>query len=170
MQKTYKTSRLLLRPLNLKDTEFILELMNTQGWISFIGDRNIKSIDNAQEYIRKTLGDQNIQYWIVQSEREIRGIGTISFIKRDYLEHYDLGFAFLPAFHNQGYAFEAALKVLEDKLKEDNHKSILATVKPENQPSIKLLEKLGFRFIKKMEHEHKQLFLYGINSKSADSL
>jgi len=162
MQKTYRTNRLLLTPVKLKDAGFILELMNTQGWIKFIGDRNIKSIENAQEYIRKTLGDTNIQYWLVQTQKEKQRIGLISFVKRDYLDHYDLGFAFLPAFHHKGYAFEAAHEVLRDRLNDADHKTILATARSENLPSLKLLQKLGFQFLKKMEHDHKKLLLYGI--------
>ena len=162
MQKTYNTNRLRLTPIQWKDAGFIFELMNTEGWIKFIGDRNIKSIEDAQEYIRKTLGDPNIRYWLVKTQKEKQSIGLISFVKRDYLDHFDLGFAFLPAFQHKGYAFEAAGEVLRDQLKEVSHKTILATARPENLPSLNLLKKLGFHFLKKMEHDHKKLLLYGI--------
>ena len=162
MQKSYKTDRLILSPVRLKDAGFIFELLNTEGWITFIGDRNIKSMKDAQEYIRKTLVDPNLHYWLVQTKTEKLSIGLISFIKRDYLEHYDLGFAFLPAFQHKGFAYEAAHKVLCDRLQDVDHKTILATAMPENLNSLKLLQKLGFQQIKKMEHDHKSLWLYGI--------
>ena len=162
VQNSYTTERLKLNRLNLNDAPFIFELLNTEGWITFIGDRNMKSKEDAQEYIRKTLVDPNIHYWLVQTKKEKLSIGLISFIKRDYLEHYDLGFAFLPAFQHKGFAYEAAHKVLCDRLKDADHKTILATVMPENLNSLKLLQKLGFQRIKKMEHDHKRLLLYGI--------
>ncbi len=163
MHKKYKTSRLILNRLNLRDAPFMFDLLNTEGWIKFIGERNIKTIEDAQDYTYKVIGDPKIVYWVVKSRHEKIPVGLISFIKRDYLDHHDLGFAFLPTFFSRGYAFEAAERVIKDLLKDPEHEIILATSRPENIRSIKLLEKLGFRFNREIENEQVKLNLYSIH-------
>lgn len=148
--------------LNLNDAEFIFELLNSEGWLKFIGDRNIKSTEDAQNYIQKIMDNPKINYWIVKFEDE--KIGMISFIKRDYLDHHDLGFAFLPEHSNKGFAYEAAEKVLQELLQDQNHKTILGTTKTDNRKSVKLLEKLGFHYIREIENEGTMLSLYSIES------
>ena len=164
MKKTYKTSRLKLNPLAQSDAEFIFELVNSEGWLKYIGDRNIKTLEDSRKYIQKTLENPNINYRVVKKQDEKISIGIISFVKRDYLEFPDLGFAFLPAFSNKGYAFEASEMVLKDLLEDHNHPMILATTMVENISAIKLLEKLGFRFYKEIENETKKRFLYFITA------
>ena len=153
MQLTFKTDRLELDRLNLNDAEFIFELLNTEGWIKFIGDRNIRSIEDSRKYIEKTMENPDIIYWVVKTLDEKDSIGIVSFIKRENLEYHDIGFAFLPRFTKRGYAFEAAEKVLNDLLQDPNYKTILATMKADNINSIKLAEKLGFQFDKEIENE-----------------
>jgi len=163
MHKKYKTKRLTLKRLGMRDAQFIFDLLNTEGWIKFIGDRNIKTMEDAQDYTQKVLGDPNIAYWVVKSRLGKLPVGLISFIKRDYLTHHDLGFAFLPSFANRGYAFEAADCVLKDLSEDPNHQVILATTRPDNIRSVKLLEKLGFHLTKEIEHEQVTLLLYSFN-------
>ena len=165
MHKKYKTKKLNLSRLSMRDAPFIFDLLNTEGWIKFIGDRNIKTIEDARDYTQKVLGDQNIVYWVVKLRTEKRSVGLVSFIKRDYLNHHDLGFAFLPSFTNNGYAFEAADCVLKDLLKDSKHKMILATTRPDNSRSVKMLEKLGFHLDGEIENEQKRLLLYSIQKK-----
>ena len=162
MKKKYSTDRLRLKRLRLEDNDFIFDLLNSEGWLTFIGDRGIKTKDDSQKYIQLTLADPNITYWVVKSRVDQVSVGLISFIKRDYLDHHDLGFAFLPAFLNRGYAYEAAGRVLQDLLKDPHHKTILATARVDNIRSAKLLEKLGFQFKNEMEHENKRILLYCI--------
>src|SRR5215218_9705823 len=90
------TERLLIIPLATSDDSFILELVNTEGWISFIGNRNITSQVEAKAYIQKILENSNCSYWVVKLKEQQQSIGIITYIKRDYLEHHDIGFAFLP--------------------------------------------------------------------------
>lgn len=163
VQKKYRTNRLQLNPLILGDAAFICELFNTEHYIKFIGDRNIKTREDALKFIHKTADNSNINYWIVKLKNDEKPVGLISFIKRDYLDHYDLGFAFLPEFSNKGYAFEAAEKVLNDFLPDPNHQTILAITMVNNHRSIKLIEKLGFRLDKEIEKDNEKLFLYSIN-------
>ncbi len=111
MKTIYKTDRLLLKKLKPGDAHFIFELVNSPGWIKFIGDRNIKTMEDAGKYIRRILSDGLIHYWVVYLQEPQMAIGLITFIKRSYLDHSDIGFAFLPAHAKQGYAFEAAYAV-----------------------------------------------------------
>ncbi|MEK6783305.1 MAG: GNAT family N-acetyltransferase [Bacteroidota bacterium] len=94
MQNNYLTNRLLLTELNPDDQEIILELLNTPEWIKFIGDRNVKTKEDAREYIQKIIDNPKANYWVVRLRHLQVPIGIITFIKRDYLEHYDIGFAF----------------------------------------------------------------------------
>ena len=162
MQNNYKTERLLLRTMNTDDAAFIAELLNTAGWIKFIGDRNIRTSEDADNYIQKILTNPAISYRVVTLKEDETAIGVVTFIKRDYLDHHDIGFAFLPAYNKQGYAFEATKEVLNDLLNQHEHSTILATTIPENNSSIQLLKKLGFSFNKEITHESELLQVFSI--------
>jgi [ribosomal protein S5]-alanine N-acetyltransferase len=155
------TERLSLEPLSESDSEFIIELLNTEGWIKYIGNRNIRSTADAIAYIQKINGNKNITYWTVKLKDTKSPIGLVTLIKRDYLEHNDIGFAFLPDFCCKGYAYEAAKTVLNYLANNKALSNILAETLPENISSIKLLEKLGLRFEKEMEIENETLHIYG---------
>ena len=163
MQTNYKTARLLLRVMKTDDAAFIFELLNTAGWIKFIGDRNIKTSEDADNYIQKIISNPNISYRVVTLLDNQTTIGLVTFIKRDYLNHPDIGFAFLPSYNKQGYAFEATKEVLNDLLNQPEHSTILATTIPENSSSIQLLKKLGFSFSKEITHEGELLQVFSIN-------
>ena len=158
-----KTQRLILKPLNLNDDQFILELLNTEGWIKFIGNRNIASQEDSKDYIQKILDNENIFYWTVQGKDSHENIGLVTFIKRDYLSHHDIGFAFLPGFQKMGYAYEATMAVLDKLISELNLSHILATTVPGNITSIKLLQKIGLVFEKEIEVEKEKLQVYGMS-------
>ncbi len=164
MQQTYTTNRLQLNRLSPRDNQFIFELLNTEGWIQFIGNRNIETMDDAIKYIQKIMNNPNLVYWVVQLKDTTNRIGLITFIKRDYLDHHDIGFAFLPQHANNGYAFEAAKTVLTDLLQDKQHKTILASTLPNNVQSIKLLKKLGLQFVNTFENEHEEFRLYAIHA------
>ena len=163
MQTNYKTERLLLRKMNTDDATFIFELLNTAGWIKFIGDRNIKTREDAEHYIQKILANPAISYRVVTLREDEIAIGVVTFIKRYYLDDHDIGFAFLPAFSKQGFAFEATNEVLNDLLNQTAHSTILATTIPENSASIQLLKRLGFSFNKDITHEGELLHVFSVN-------
>ena len=166
MQNTYITKRLTLTELDVVDDVFITKLVNTPEWIQFIGDRNIKTKVDARLFIQKIRDNPKANYWVVKLPGQI-SIGIITFIKRDYLEHYDIGFAFLSGYAKKGYAYEATLTVLNDVIQDPHHKHILATTVKENKYSIKLLEKLGLRCVNELEHGIDLLWVY---SASVDKL
>ena len=163
MNRTYESDRLLLNILTPNDHEFILALVSSPEWIRFIGDRNLKNQQDALAYIDKILNNPNVEYRVVRLKKEMQAIGLVTLIKRDYLDHHDLGFAFLADFTGKGYAFEAASTVLQYLIKSGAHDRLLATTLPDNSSSIRLLEKLGFQFEKQIRPEVEELLLYAFN-------
>ncbi|WP_080779283.1 GNAT family N-acetyltransferase [Chryseobacterium phocaeense] len=154
------TERLEITPLVKKDAAFIVELLNTEGWVKNIGDRNIRSKKDAREYIQKVTNNPHITYWTVKLKHGRLPIGLVTMIKRDYLPFNDVGFAFLPQFFNKGYAFEATKSVLLALISHNAFENILAISLKENIASIKLIEKLGLTFEKTIEHENNILDVY----------
>jgi RimJ/RimL family protein N-acetyltransferase len=156
----YTTSRLQLNPLNLSEVDFIHELVNSPGWLQFIGDRQVHNTEDAHQYIKKILERTDVWYWVVYIKETNTPIGVITFIQRNYLDYPDLGFAFLPTYTQQGYAYEAAEVVLNDLLHSGRYHQILATTLPANLNSIRLLTRLGFIFSHEFEHDNQTLYLY----------
>jgi RimJ/RimL family protein N-acetyltransferase len=164
MQNNYETQRLELKEINENDAEFILELVNTPEWIKFIGNRHIGNVSEASEYIHKISSNPNADFWVVRTKHQQLAIGIITFIKKDYLEYYDIGFAFLAKHTKKGYAFEASFAVLNDAINNSNYKNILAATVKSNTNSIQLLKKLGLQFHKEIENENELLMVYSITA------
>jgi [ribosomal protein S5]-alanine N-acetyltransferase len=160
IQNTMFTDRLNLKIISLEDDDFIKSLVNSKGWIENIGDRNIHSKQDALAYIDKILNTENFYYWVARIEEANKPIGIISFLKRSYLENFDIGFAFLPDFNNKGYAYEAASAVLTMVSKLPEFNIVLATTLFSNESSIKLLTKLGFRFKEEIELDKQKVHIY----------
>lgn len=158
------TARLIITPLTTADDTFILELLNTEGWIKFIGNRNVTSREDATGYIQKITENKNTSYWVVKLVDGGDKIGIITFIQRDYLPHPDIGFAFLPHFSGKGYAYEAAAAVLNKLIHEHRLSYIYATTVPGNISSINLLRKVGLSFEKQIEVKEETLHLYGAST------
>jgi len=104
------TERLVLRKFTVEDTAFIIELLNTEGWLKYIGNRNVKTTEQAKEYLQngpmKSYEENGFGLALVQLKTNQKPIGMSGLIKRNYLEHPDIGFAFLPGYTGHGYAFE----------------------------------------------------------------
>jgi [ribosomal protein S5]-alanine N-acetyltransferase len=161
MQTNLSTTRLTLSPLNLNDKAFIFDLVNTPNWIKFIGDRNVHSHEDAANYIQKILDNPDAHYKIVCLKETAQPIGAITLIKRHYLDHHDIGFAFLPNYYKKGFAFEATKVVLDDIVSDKTHTQILATTLKDNVNSIGLLEKLGLSYQKDILVGDDELMVFG---------
>jgi ribosomal-protein-alanine N-acetyltransferase len=155
-----QTARLSLSALTETDAGFILQLVNTEGWLAFIGDRNVHTEEDALVYVKKIIADPNYKYWVVRIKNTAEPIGTVSFIQRNYLDHPDIGYAFMPHFGKKGYALEAASAVMDHLVADPAISTILATVRPGNVNSIRLLEKLGLHFVKQIEVDGNEPLLY----------
>jgi [ribosomal protein S5]-alanine N-acetyltransferase len=160
MHNNTSTTRLHLNLLCRQDGNFIIQLLNSKGWIEYIGDRNVHTSEEAEAYIDKILGSKNIFYWIVRIKDGSIPIGLVSFIKREYLDHFDIGFAFLPEYSRCGYAYEATKEILSMLSLHPVHNQILATTVPGNKSSINLLTKLGFSFKKEQIVGDQSLHIY----------
>ena len=144
-----ETERLRLRYYTAADAPFIYELMNSTGWLNYIGDRNIRSIADAETYIKeKYLPSYKLNgygaYIVVLKETGI-AVGSCGLYKRENLEHPDIGFAFLTEYLGKGYGFEASQGVMEHAREKLGINTFLGITLPTNIPSIKLLQKLGLK-------------------------
>lgn len=160
MEYELYSDRLIITQLSTADAFFIFELVNTAEWKQFIGDRNVNTMKDSENYISKIRSNENINYWTVRLKDSLVPIGIITFIKRDYLPYHDIGFAFLPQYGKKGYAFEAAKFMLDRLLGNKTHPAILASTLEENSNSIKLLQKLGFRFERELLYGEDKLQIY----------
>lgn len=164
-----ESDRLVLRPFTLDDDHFIVELLNTEAWIKYIGERNVKSNEEAREYLEngplKSYELNGFGLSMVQRKMDNAPIGMCGLIKRDYLDHPDIGFAFLPNYTGQGYAFEITAKLVEHGLNQRRLGKIFAICLPSNQASINLLEKIGFVFVNDFisADTNEELCLYSIS-------
>jgi [ribosomal protein S5]-alanine N-acetyltransferase len=147
-------------PLDATHAPFIIELVNSPGWLEFIGERNVRSQEDARKYIIKIENNPDVKYWVIQLKNTKEAIGIVTLIHRDYLDAPDIGFALLPAFEKQGYAFEAVSIFLGEFAKDPGHEKILAITLPHNQKSVQLLERLGLKYCKEINTEGKPLSLY----------
>lgn len=149
MNTILQTERLLLRQFTLSDTAFIIELLNTEDWIKYIGDRNIKTEEQAKQYLTngpiKSYAANGFGLCLV-ALKDGTPTGLCGLIKRDHLPHPDIGYAFLPQYTGSGYAFEIANAVLQHAFSELKKEKIIAITLPENKNSVKLLEKLGMKY------------------------
>jgi RimJ/RimL family protein N-acetyltransferase len=158
--------------MSITDAGFILTLLNEPSWLRFIGDRGVRTIDDAKNYIIQgpVAMYASLGFGLCAVELKDSGcpVGICGLMKRDYLDAADIGFAFLPAYWGKGYAYEAANAILNFAKADLGLKRILATTRPENIASQKLLEKLGLRFERLMRHPDgdRDLRVYAIDDLS----
>jgi RimJ/RimL family protein N-acetyltransferase len=150
--KVLETDRLILRRLTVEDGEFILELLNDPSWLRFIGDKGVKTLEDACDYILNSpvAMYERLGFGLYLTELKGEGvpIGICGLIKRDSLEDVDIGFAFLPKFRGEGYAYESASAVMAYGKRTFGLDRMVAITSPDNYVSARLLEKLGFSFEK----------------------
>ncbi len=143
----FETQRLSLRRFEAEDAEFVLALVNDPSWLRFIGDKGVRTLEQARDYIesgpKAMYARTGFGLYLVQVRETGVPVGMCGLIKRDALDDVDIGFAFLDAFRGQGYAQEAAAGTLEHGRSAYGLTRIVAIVKPDNDRSIRLLGKLG---------------------------
>ena len=161
-----ETQRLGLRKFTSDDADFIVELLNTPGWLQFIGDRNVKTKEQAIVYLEegpiKSYKQNGFGLWMVELNTDKTAIGMCGIIKRESLEHPDIGFAFLPQYFGKGYGLEVASATLSYGREKLGIEKLLAITIPGNEKSIRLLEKIGLSFKQNIPatEEGEQLLLY----------
>ena len=144
------TARLTLSPLSPDDAPFMLALLNDPAWLRFIGDRGVRTLDQARAYIEngsvQSFARHGFGSFLVRLTATGIPLGVCGLYQRDYLPGPDVGFAFLPAYNGQGYAHEATAALMTHGRTALGHPRFLAICSPDNAASVKLLTKLGLRF------------------------
>ena len=136
--------------MTLDDAPFILGLMNEPSFLRYIGDRGVRTLDDARRYLSEgpmaSYEQHGFGGYMVELKDDGVPIGICGLLKRDTLDDVDLGFAFLPKFWLQGFATESASAVIAHELQTWGLRRIVAIAQPDNVGSIKTLEKVGFRY------------------------
>ncbi|MEN1936258.1 GNAT family N-acetyltransferase [Paenibacillus sp. 102] len=145
-----ETESLTLRLQTTNDAAFILELLNDPSWLQFIGDRGVRTLEDAKAYILNGSIRMYEQFgfclFLVERKEDHVPIGICGLVKRDTLEDVDIGFAFLPQYWGKGYAYEAASAVMTYGKGTLGLNRIVAITTQDNHASAKLLKKIGLQF------------------------
>jgi len=162
-----RTDRLLLREVDESDAEFMNRLLNTPKFLKYIGDRGVRTDEEARVFIRdryrKSYADNGYGLYLVELTDGQQPIGMCGFVRRETLLGPDLGFAFLPEHEAKGYGFESATAAMKYGRTELKFNEVFAITTLDNIASIALLKKLGFSFKEVMqtsETEKINLFHY----------
>lgn len=161
-----ETERLILRRITPDDAPFILELLNEAAFLRFIGDKGVRSIEDAEQYILKGPVESyerlGFGLYLVALKSSGVPIGICGLVKRASLEDVDIGFAFLSDYRRNGYAFESAAAVKDYGQKALGLRRLLAITQPDNTGSIRVLEKIGLKFERliRLTEESPEIKLY----------
>jgi RimJ/RimL family protein N-acetyltransferase len=158
-----ETERLLLRALTIDDAPFILTLLNEPSFLRFIGDKNVRSLEDARQYLLTgpiaSYNRNGFGLLAVVLKDSNTPIGMCGLLKREDLPDPDIGFAYLPDFWRKGFGLEAATAVMNDARETLKLDRILAIVNPDNDASIKLLQRLGMSY----ERSRDDVKVFGID-------
>lgn len=164
--KVIETDRLILRWLSTDDAAFILKLLNDPSWLRFIGDKGVRTLENARNYILTGPMDMysrlGFGLYLTELKEGRIPIGICGLIKRESLEDVDIGFAFLSSFQSKGYAYEAASATMAHGIEQLGLKRIVAITSKDNHESSRLLEKIGMKIerIVILPHDTEELKLF----------
>ena len=170
-----ETERLRLRWLTEDDADLMLAIWNDSDFVRFVGDRGVRTLDEAREAMRNGILQLYRDYGFGPYRLTLRdsdeAMGICGLFKRDNLEYPDIGYGLLPAYCGSGYAFEAARAVAEHVREYMNVSKLYAIVSPENTRSVRLLEKLGMVAGEpiRMPGEDEDVILYSVNFCSSAS-
>jgi len=164
-----ETGRLHLRRMGLDDAGFILDLLNEPSFLRHIGDKGVRTLEDARRYIAEgpQASYERFGFGLLLVARKDGGepIGICGLLKREWLADVDLGFALPPRFWGQGYAREAASAVLAHARDPLGLRRVVAVTSPDNEPSIQVLSRLGFRFerLARFTEDGPELRLFGLD-------
>ncbi|MCU0436172.1 MAG: GNAT family N-acetyltransferase [Bacteroidia bacterium] len=157
------TARLQFRELTEDDAPFMHRLMNSPGWLQFIGNRNIATHDDAAAYLRTVYiphyARHGFGFYLASSVADDEPLGICGLIKREGLDHVDIGFAFLPEHCGKGYATEGAAAIMTFA-RNLGLSTLVAITTPDNAASIAVLQKIGFTQQKTIELNGEVLLLH----------
>ena len=164
------TERLQLTRLSYAHCEFIFGLVNEPSFKQFIGDKEVHSLEDARRYLREgpigSYEEHGYGLFLVSVRESAMPAGICGLVKREEFDDPDLGFAFLKRFRRLGYASESARAVLEHGFDELGLRRIIAMADPDNEPSVRLLQTLGFVYERKvrMPEDDYDINLYSLET------
>lgn len=164
--KIFETERLILQPFTTEDAEFILEMYNTPNFIKYIGDRKLRSVKDAENYITNRFLPQmerlGFGNYLITKKSDGKKIGAVGIFEREGLDVCDIGFNFLPEYERKGYGFEASSILMEAALHDFGLKKISAITLENNIASQKLIEKLGLKYLRtvRLPEDDEELLYY----------
>jgi [ribosomal protein S5]-alanine N-acetyltransferase len=159
-----ETANLSLRELTLQDWEFTKRLVNSDGWLAYIGDRKVTDQATAEEYLRsryiQSYADHGYSMWLVTEKASNEPIGMCGLIKRANLPDTDIGFAFLPEYAGKGYGKESAAAVIKYGFDTLHLTKIIAITMGENKPSRALCRSIGMKLEGETDFDGEWLLVY----------
>lgn len=145
-----QTRRLSLRRMSVDDSNFIVELLNDPSFLRFVGDKGVRTPEDARRYILTGPMDSYERHgfglWLVQLRASETAIGMCGLLKRESLSDVDIGFAFLPQYRTKGYAYESAAAVMNYARTNLGLNRVVAIADDDNTGSHRVLEKIGMSF------------------------
>jgi RimJ/RimL family protein N-acetyltransferase len=168
-----ETSRLILRRFEFDDAAFVMALLNQPSFIANIGDRGVRSIEDAHRYLRDgpmaMYRENGFGLWHAARKNDGVAVGMCGLLKRDNLPDVDVGYAFLPEYWGIGYAYEAASATLRHAARKFGLGRVIGVVSEGNGASIRVLEKLGMHFERMypMHADEPLVRLYGLSISAA---
>jgi len=147
-----QTERTILREANHDDAMFILQLLNEPGWLRFIGDQNVHSLNAARQYIDDRFLARYAKHgfgnYVVCDKPTHTPLGIAGFVKRETLDAPDIGYAMRGNQQRKGYAFEAAHALIKYGRNQLGFTKLYGYCLPDNVASVRMLEKLGLTYLR----------------------
>lgn len=171
-----ETDRLAFHEFEVADAPFLLEVMNHPDYHKFIGDRGLRSVEDAENYIREKLigayTEFGFGFWIARLRETGERAGLAGVLRRDMLDAPDVGYAIHQKFKGKGLAQEATRGVLKYAKVALGFHRVCAITNVENQASINVLMKCGFEFSerRKVFEDNDELNIYALNLQSDSAL
>lgn len=166
--KILETERIVLREVTSGDAEFVLDLLNQYSFKKYIGDRGVRTLDDARAYIDTRFTESYRKHgfglYLIELKADGIPIGLCGFVSRETLPDPDIGFALLPQYERRGYAFEAASAAMEYGRARLGLGRVLAITTLDNESSGRLLEKIGLRFEREIELSGETLKLFSTDA------
>lgn len=163
-----ETERLFLREVGTEDAAFVLDLLNQPSFKKYIGDRGVRTLDQAREYIKTRFSnsyrDNGFGLYLMELKEDATPVGVCGFVRRDALPDPDIGFALLPQFEKRGYAFEAASAMMHYGRETLGLTRVLAITTLDNAASGRLLEKVGLTFEREINLGDETLRLFSLEN------
>jgi len=148
----------------VNDAPFILDLLNTEGWLKYIGEKGVRDLEQAEHYIEigpiEAYKSPGNGLMLLLNKTTGEYLGICGLLRRDYLDHPDIGYALMPRFEKNGYITEACTAILTWHKTYKKLSKIYAVVLPSNERSIKLLMTMEFKYKESMEREGEVINLY----------